>query len=311
VIDYRRYISWQKYLYVAMILLLGLTLIIGRGPEGTRRWLDLPFFDIQSSEVAKVLLIVTLAAFLSEGIELRQRFRFVMLAVGYVLLPAALVFLEPDLGTALVFFAILMCMLLVWGIRWRHVGFLAIAAAGVFTVVFRVLPSLGMSLLKDYQIARLTVFLNPESDPTGFGYQVVQSKIAVASGMYTGKGLMQGTQTRLNFLPTHHTDFIFAVVGEELGFLGAVVLLGLFAVVVWRAIRIAGRAADLYGTLICVGVIGFIAFQVFVNVGMALGIMPVTGLPLPFMSAGASSLVVFFMAVGLLESVQVRASLGT
>jgi rod shape determining protein RodA len=167
-----------------------------------------------------------------------------------------------------------------------------------------------VSVLRDYQLKRLTMFLNPESDPTGFGYQLTQSKIAVGSGMFTGKGYLQGTQTHLNFLPAHHTDFIFAVIGEELGFMGALLLLGLFLVVIWRAFRIARLSVDLYGRMIASGVAGVLVFQVFVNVGMTIGIMPVTGIPLPFVSFGSSALVVFLMAIGFLQSIHVRSVAG-
>lgn len=308
-IDYERYARWHKFIYAGMILLLVLTLIVGKGRSGAHRWIALPFFEVQSAEVSKVLIVVTLAAFLADGVELRNRFRFVLLAVGYVVIPIILVFLEPDLGTALVFVAVLMSMFLVWGIHWRHAVVLATAGVlGVLTVL-RALPAMGVQVLKDYQLQRLMVFLNPEHDTSGWGYQLTQSRIAVASGMYTGKGFMEGTQTHLNFLPEHHTDFIFSVIGEELGFLGAMILLGLYLIMVWRMLRIAGRANSLYGSLIAAGVAGILVFQVFVNVGMTIGIMPVTGVPLPFVSFGSSSLVVFWMAVGILESVQVRSTI--
>ena len=178
-------------------------------------------------------------------------------------------------------------------------------------MVLRVLPSaFGVHLLKDYQLQRLTLFLDPQKDPTGLGYQLSQSKIAIGSGMFTGKGYLDGTQTHLNFLPAHHTDFIFAVIGEELGFMGALLLLGLFAVIIWRALRIARLSEDMYGRLIATGVAGVLVFQVFVNIGMTIGIMPVTGIPLPFVSFGSSSLVVFLMAIGLLESVHVHSVAG-
>lgn len=305
-VDYERYARWQKHIYIGMLLLLVVTLIIGTGRSGAHRWIALPFFDVQSAELAKVLLILTLGAFLADGVELRSRFRFVLLAVGYVALPALLVYLEPDLGTSLVFVAALVSMLLVWGINWRHAAVLATAGVLVVVAVLRALPAMGIQVLKDYQLQRLMVFLNLDHDTSGVGYQLTQSRIAVASGMYTGKGFMEGTQTHLNFLPEHHTDFIFSVIGEELGFLGAMVLLGLYLIMVWRMLRIAGRAKSLYGSLIAAGVTGILVFQVFVNVGMTIGIMPVTGVPLPFMSFGSSSLVVFWMAVGILESVQVR-----
>jgi rod shape determining protein RodA len=226
--------------------------------------------------------------------------------VGYLTVPAVLIFLEPDLGTALVFVSILFSVLLVWGIRWTHLGVLVAAGVGAVVAVVRLLPAMGLSILKPYQVQRLLVFLDPERDTSGDGYQLSQSKIAVASGMYTGKGYMQGTQTHLNFLPAHHTDFIFAVAGEEFGFLGAMAILGLFLVVIWRIFRIAGTSKNLFGSLIAAGIAGIVVFQVFVNVGMTIGIMPVTGVPLPFVSFGSNSLVVFLTAIGLLQSIHVH-----
>jgi rod shape determining protein RodA len=310
--NYRWLQRWRMSIYGATLVVLVLTLIIGSGSEevGANRWIELPFFRLQTSELAKLLLILSLGGVLAEGAELRHRFRFVVVAVLYVFVPSVLVFLQPDLGTALVFGAILLTMLVVWGIRLPHLGILAGAGVVGVVMVLRVLPALGVSVLRDYQLKRLTMFLNPESDPTGFGYQLTQSKIAVGSGMFTGKGYLQGTQTHLNFLPAHHTDFIFAVIGEELGFMGALLLLGLFLVVIWRAFRIARLSVDLYGRMIASGVAGVLVFQVFVNVGMTIGIMPVTGIPLPFVSFGSSALVVFLMAIGFLQSIHVRSVAG-
>jgi len=313
VVNYQRFARWRMYLYAGTLLILVLTLVIGSGEEtvGANRWIQLPYFRLQTSELAKFLLIISLGGLMAEGVELRHRFRFVVLCVLYMAIPGALVFLQPDLGTALVFTAILVGMLVVWGIRLPHLGILAGAGAFAAVLVLRILPSaFGVHLLRDYQEKRLTLFLDPESDPTGWGYQLTQSKIAVGSGMFTGKGYMSGTQTHLNFLPQHHTDFIFAVIGEELGFMGAILLLGLFALIIWRAFRIARLSRDLYGTLVATGVAGVLVFQVFVNVGMTIGIMPVTGIPLPFVSFGSSSLVVFLMAIGLLESVHVHSVAG-
>jgi rod shape determining protein RodA len=311
--NYQWFARWQMYIFGATLLLLVLTLVVGSGNEtvGANRWIELPYFRLQTSELAKLLLILALGAVLAEGVELRHRLRFVILCVVYVAIPGVLVFLQPDLGTALVFAAILVVMLVIWGIRLPHLGILAGAGTVAGILVLRVLPSaFGVRLLKDYQFERLTLFLDSESDPSGLGYQLTQSKIAVGSGMFTGKGYMQGTQTHLNFLPAHHTDFIFAVIGEELGFMGAITLLALFGVIIWRAFRIARMSRHLYGTLIAAGIAGVLAFQVFVNVGMTIGIMPVTGIPLPFVSFGSSSLVVFLMAVGLLESVHVHSVAG-
>jgi rod shape determining protein RodA len=306
-VDFSWLPRWQRHLYVFMLLLLAVTLVIGDERMGARRWIDLVVFDLQTSELAKVFLIAAFAAFLAEGEEMRHRFRFVMVAVLYVALPAAIIFLQPDLGTALVFVVVLLSMLLVWGVRWYHLVTIVVMGAVGVVAVLRVLPAtFGIHLLKPYQLQRLVVFLDPERDPSGQGYQLMQSKIAIASGLVAGKGYGAGTQTRLNFLPAHHTDFIFSVIGEELGMLGATMLLGLYLIFIWRAFRIASLSKSLYGTLIATGVIGVLLFQVFVNVGMTLGIMPITGVPLPFVSFGSSSLVVFLMAVGLLQSVHIH-----
>ena len=315
IVNYQWFARWQLYIYGGSIILLILTLFIGWGGEtagvGASRWLNLGFFRLQTAELVKFLLIVALGAVLAEGVELRQRFRFVILCILYVMVPGILIFLQPDLGTSLVFIAILLVMLTVWGIRLTHLGVLVGTALFGAVAVLRILPSLfGIHVLKSWQVARLEVFLDPAKFPKDNGYQLIQSKIAVGSGMFTGKGYMQGTQHNLSFLPERHTDFIFAVIGEELGFIGAAILIGLFAVVAWRAFRIARLSRDVYGSLIAAGVAGVIVFQVFVNIGMTIGIMPVTGLPLPFVSFGSSSLVVFLMAIGLLESVHVHSVTG-
>ena len=308
---------WRTYIYLGTLVLLVITLIPGIGAGsatvGANRWIQLPFFRLQSSELAKLLLVVSLAGVLAEGVALRHRLRFVVMCVVYVLVPTALVFLQPDLGTALVFGAILVTMLVVWGVRLPHLGILAGVSVFAAVMALRILPSaFGIHVLKDYQLQRLTIFLDPERDPTRAGYQLTQSKIAVGSGMFTGKGYLSqsGSQTNLNFLPEHHTDFIFAVVGEQLGFMGAMLLIGLFAVIIWRAFRIARLSEDVYGRLIATGIAGILVFQVFVNIGMTIGIMPVTGIPLPFVSFGSSSLVVFLMAIGLLESIHVHSVAG-
>lgn len=308
IFNYRRFARWHMYIYGFTLLLLIATIVLGTGGStvGASRWIQLPGFRLQTSELAKILLILSLGALLAEGAELRYRFRFVVLCVGYVLLPVLLVFLQPDLGTALVFIAILVVMLVVWGIRMKHLGVLAGVGVLFSVLVLRVLPALGLSILRPYQMKRLSIFLHPYSDPNGQGYQLIQSKIAIGSGLFSGKGYLHGTQTHLNFLPEHHTDFIFAVFGEEMGFIGSVLLLGLFAVIIWRAFRIARLSQDKFGSLIAAGVGGVILFEVFINIGMTIGIMPVTGIPLPFVSFGSSSLVVFLMAVGVLESVHIH-----
>ncbi|OFW62554.1 MAG: rod shape-determining protein RodA [Actinobacteria bacterium RBG_13_63_9] len=313
VFNYRWFARWQIYIYGASIFLLILTLIIGTGGAevGARRWLNVGLFQLQAAELVKFLLILSLATVLMEGVDLRGRFRFVLLCILYVLIPGVLIFLQPDLGTSLCLMAILVCMLVVWGIRLSHLSIMGGVGVLSGVMVLRVLPNiLGFSILRDYQLKRLTLFLHPDQDPKGGGYQLIQSKIAVGSGMFSGKGYMKGTQSTYGFIPEHHTDFIFSVIGEELGFLGAAVLILLFAIVTWRAYRICRLATDLYGKLVAAGIAGVLVFQVFTNIGMTTGIMPVVGLPLPFVSFGSSSLVVFLMAIGLLESVHVHSVAG-
>ena len=312
VFKYRWFARWQMYIYGGGLFLLVLTLIVGSGGEevGSNRWLNLGIFKMQTAELVKFMLVLSFGAVLAEGIELRDRFRFVLLCVLYVLIPGVLIFLQPDLGTSLCLGAILVCMLVVWGIRPLHLGILGTTGLLLGVLVLRVLPRLGLSLLREYQMRRLTLFLDPLKDPRGTGYQLIQSKIAVGSGMFSGKGYMKGTQSTYGFIPEHHTDFIFAVIGEELGFVGAAILIGLFAIVAWRAFRICRLSTDMYGKLISAGIAGLILFQVFTNIGMTTGIMPVVGLPLPFVSFGSASLIIFLMGIGLLESVHVHSVAG-
>jgi rod shape determining protein RodA len=303
--NYQWFARWQMYIYGVSLLLLVLTLLIGAGQSvNSTRWLNLGLFKMQTGELVKFMLVLSLGAVLTEGIELRGQFRFILLCILYVMIPGVLIFLQPDLGTALCLGAILICMLVVWGIRAFHLGILA--TGGVLATVL----AIKLKILQQYQINRLTLFLDPAKDPRGAGYQLTQSKIAVGSGMFSGKGYMKGTQSTYGFIPEHHTDFIFAVIGEELGFMGGALLLSLFAIVTWRAYRICRLSSDMYGKLIAAGIAGVLVFQVFVNIGMTTGIMPVVGLPLPFVSSGSSSLVVFLMAIGLLESVHVHSVAG-
>ena len=305
VFKYRWFARWQMYIYGISLFLLVLTLLIGAGESvNSTRWLNLGLFKMQTGELVKFMLVLSLGAVLTEGTELRGQFRFILLCLLYVMIPGVLIFLQPDLGTALCLGAILICMLIVWGIRVFHLGILG--TGGVLATVL----AIKLKVLKEYQVKRLTLFLDPAKDPRGAGYQLTQSKIAVGSGMFSGKGYMKGTQSTYGFIPEHHTDFIFAVIGEELGFVGGALLLSLFAIVTWRAYRICRLSTDIYGKLISAGIAGVLVFQVFVNIGMTIGIMPVTGLPLPFMSFGSSSLVVFLMAIGLLESIHVHSVAG-
>jgi rod shape determining protein RodA len=308
-IDYSRLRELKYGLYGATIALILLVLAVGSAARGSTRALSLPFFSFQPAELGKLLLILALSAFMVDRVRrLRDRdttARVMLLA----LVPAMLVMLEPDLGSGFVYAAIAAAVLFVAGTSWRHfVALAAIAAAGV-TLTLVAAPAAGIQVLKPYQEQRLTGFLNPSSDPRNQTYQINQSRIAIGSGQKTGRGAAHATQTRLNFLPEHHTDFIFAVVGEEFGFLGAAVVLSLYAMLIWRTLRILTLAKNLYGALIAGGIVAMLMFQVFVNVGMTIGIMPITGVPLPLMSYGGSAVIVTLMAIGILQSIHVQAGM--
>jgi rod shape determining protein RodA len=299
-VDYRFFRDRAAVIYPATVALLLLVLTpLGSDTKGAQAWFQVGSFQFQPSEWAKIALIVCLAAYASlhrGDLDARR----LGVVVGLAALPMALILRQPDLGTDLVFVAILLGMLLVAGARPRHMAVLGlIGLVGVIAV-------LQLGLLKEYQRERLTAFLDPQGDTQRSTYNLNQSKIAIANGGLLGKGLFKGSQTNLSYVPEQHTDFIFTVVGEELGLVGSALLLSLFAVVVWRTWRAAALARDLSGTLICVGVLAMFVFQVFENVGMTMGIMPITGIPLPFMSYGGSSTLAAFAAVGLVLNVHMR-----
>jgi rod shape determining protein RodA len=309
--DYSRLRELKYGLYTAMIGLILLVVVFGATTRGSRRSFSLPFFSFQPSELGKLLLIVAVAGFVVDRVRrLRDRDTTarVMLAA---LVPAALVMLQPDLGTGMVYVVIGLSVLFVAGTSWRHFAVLGAVGALAISLTLVAAPAVGVQVLKPYQVDRLTAFLNPSQNPADEGYQQNQSRIAIGSGEKTGRGAAHATQTRLNFLPEHHTDFIFAVVGEQFGFLGAAVVLALYALLIWRSLRVLTVAKNLYGALIAGGIVAMLMFQVFVNVGMTVGIMPITGLPLPLMSYGGSSVVVTFLAIGLLQSIYVQARLST
>jgi rod shape determining protein RodA len=285
-----------------------LVLVLGGATRGSRRWIELPFFTFQPSEIGKVLLIAAVAAFVidrARRIPERQRTaRLLLLGLA----PAALVFLQPDIGTGFVFVVVTLAVLFIAGVRWTHFAALGALAVAAVTIVLVVAPAVGLPVLKDYQHERVTSFLDPSEDPRDSSYQVNQALIAVGSGGKTGRG-DDATQTQSGFLPERHTDFIFAVVGERFGFVGAALLLSLYALLIWRALRILTLSKNLYGSMIAGGIAAMLMFQVFVNVGMTLGVMPITGIPLPLMSYGGSSVLTTFLAVGLLQSIYVQARL--
>ncbi|MCL6106715.1 MAG: rod shape-determining protein RodA [Actinobacteria bacterium] len=308
-IDFRGLRAYRWHMYAGIVGLIVLVFIMGAAVKGGQRWINLGFFQVQPSELAKVVMILVLSAFLADRQRGEPGSRTTLITIGYAMLPALLVFLQPDFGTMIVLVAVTLALLFVYGTRLLHFFMIAVVIGAGLVMVFEVLPHIGLHLLKSYQVDRLLVFLHPNQDPSGAGYNLLQSKIAIGSGMVTGQGLYQGTQTQLSFLPEHHTDFIFSVLGEELGFVGAAALLAMYAVVVWRGVRIAIISNSVFGSLIAAGVVAMLVFQIFVNIGMTIGIMPITGIPLPFMSYGGSSMVSNLLAVGLLESIHIRSQL--
>jgi rod shape determining protein RodA len=307
-VDYSRFRELRVGLYTFIIASIALVFVLGNATRGSRRWIEFPFFTFQPSELAKLLLMLALAGFVIDRVRRtteRQRTARLLL-IGLV--PAALVLVQPDLGTALVLGVITLAVLFVAGVRWTHFAFLGAVAAAAVAVVLVLAPAVGVPVLKDYQQERLTSFLNPSDDPGDSSYQSNQALIAVGAGGKTGRG-DDATQTRNDFLPEHHTDFIFAAVGERFGFVGAAFLLSLYALLIWRALRIMTLSKNLYGSMIAGGVAAMLMFQVFVNVGMNLAIMPITGITLPLMSFGGSSALVTFMAIGILQSIYVQAQL--
>jgi len=310
-VDYARFREVRVGIYSLMIASISLVLVLGAAARGSRRWIELPYFRFQPSEIAKVLLIVALAAFVIErtrrGTPMRQTVR--ILALG--LAPAALVFLQPDLGTGIVLGVITITVLFLAGVPWRHFAVIGGVAAAVVSFMLIIAPAAGLpSPLHGYQQDRLTAFLHPSDDPSDASYQVNQSVTAIGSGEKTGRG-DNSTQTELLFLPERHTDFVFAVVGERFGFAGAAFVLSLYALLVWRMLRILTLSENLYGTLIAGGIVAMLLFQIMVNVGMTLGIMPVTGITLPLMSYGGSSVLATFLAIGLLQSIHAQARLNS
>jgi rod shape determining protein RodA len=304
--DYSRLREWKLGVYGLMIGAILLVYALGFSARGSRRAIEFGFFNFQASELGKLLLVVALAGFTVDRArrlgERETTSRIVLLA----LIPAMLVVAQPDLGSGLVYLAIVLAVLFLAGTKWTH--FAALAGLGTVALVVVMLagPAVGVEVVKPYQVDRLTAFLNPSTDPADEGYQINQSLTAIGSGGKTGRG-DESTQTKLNFLPEHHTDFIFSVVGEEFGFVGAALVLSLFALLIWRALRILTMSKNFYGALVAGGITAMLMFQVFVNVGMTIGIMPITGIPLPLMSYGGSSVITTLMAIGLLQSIHAQA----
>jgi rod shape determining protein RodA len=305
-VDPEVYRTRWRAIFGGMSFLIAIVLLTGP-IRGSKRWLDLGFFKFQPSEFGKVLFVLALAGFLAERSRRLNEPRTTLTAVGLALIPIFLVFLQPDFGSALVYCAALGAVLLVAGTPWTHLGVVAAAATAVAVLVLGVLPAAGLPVLKKYQEKRLTGFLNPDSDPGGTTYNITQSKNAIGSGQLRGRGPENATQTTFNFLPEHHTDFVFASLAEERGFFGAAFLLMLYLLVVWRGFRIVTLAREPFTAIVAGGLVVAMLFQIFVNVGMTMGIAPITGIPLPFVSVGGSSMIANLIAVGILLAISVRA----
>ena len=297
--DYRGIQQYGQKLYIFNLIMLVAVMAFGTTALGAQRWLALGPIMLQPSEFSKLIIIICMAAMLESRMGTLNSLRDLLPIAAYIGVPFILVLKQPDLGTSLVFMAIFFGMVIACGIRWR------ILIGIIFTGIAS-FPILWNYVLKEYQKTRLYVFIDPNIDPLGSGYHIIQSKIAIGSGLLFGKGLFEGTQSQLNFLPENHTDFIFAVVGEELGFIGATILLLLYLIIMMRGIKIAKDAGDMFGRLLAVGITSMLAFHVLINVGMTTGIMPVTGIPLPFMSYGVSALTTDIFAVAILLNINMR-----
>ncbi|MGN6245065.1 MAG: rod shape-determining protein RodA [Motilibacteraceae bacterium] len=302
--DYRMLRAYAPVIYVASILgLLAVLSPLGSTINGAHSWIVLPAgFSVQPAEFAKVALVVGMAVLLSEKRDAEDTPRDVdvMLALAFAAVPLGLIMLQPDLGTSLVICCLLLGVIAVSGAKARWVGGLVLAGVLLGFVAVQA------GVIHEYQIKRLTSFVDPNADPSGSGYNVRQAQIAIGSGGVDGQGLFHGYQTQGKFVPEQQTDFVFTVAGEELGLVGAGGIIALLGLLLWRALRIAARAEDLFGRLVAVGIVCWFTFQAFENIGMTLGLMPVTGVPLPFVSYGGSSMFANFMAVGLLENVHLR-----
>ena len=298
-LNYRIWDRFAWLLYgINIVLLLGLV-IIGRKISGAASWLSLGIMRFQPSEIAKLLFIVTFAGYLSRYRQDLNRLTYLIVAFAQFLLPFGLIILQPDLGTGLVFIAVFFCMLYVAGIDLPTllISVILFASGGMAGAAI---------MLKRYQLLRLTSFLDPNGDPLGSGYQLMQSKVAVGSGMLFGKGFFHGTQAKMGFLPAAHSDFIFSAFCEQAGLIGAVVVLVLFLLLLMRIARIGSKAEDLFAVYIAAGVFMMIAFQAALNIGMTVGLVPITGVPLPFVSYGGSSLMTNACAIGLLLNISIR-----
>lgn len=304
---YRRY---RKPIYVGTLGLMAIVLLGGEITRGSKRWLDLGFFKFQPSEFGKLFLVLFLAGLLADRAKRIGDSRTVLTAIAFAAGPIFLVFVQPDLGTALVYTAALAGVLFLAGTRWTHLAILGGATVLAALLVLWILPSAGVHVLKPYQQDRIVGFMHSNTDPRGATYNVTQSQNAVGAGGVTGRGVKGATQTNLGFLPVHATDFVFASIAEQRGFVGVSILLLLYLLVVWRGLRVIAGARDAFSAIAAGGIVVALLFQIFINVGMTIGIAPITGIPLPFVSVGGSAMIANLLAIGVLEAIYVRGNRG-
>ena len=297
---------YWKALYVATLGLMIVVFVAAETIRGSKRWIDLGVIQFQPSELGKVLFVLALAGFVVQRASRITKWGTIFSAIGLGAIPIMLVFVQPDLGTALVYAAALFAVLFFAGVRWRQLAALLLVAVLTTLSVLWWLPALGIEVLKPYQTDRLTVLLNPDHDPSGATWNVNQSITAIGSGGLSGRGVVEASQTRLDYLPEHATDFAFASLGEQRGFVGSAILLLLYLLVVWRGLRVVTVAGDLYGAVVAGGLVFAFLFQVFVNVGMTMGVAPVTGIPLPFIAVGGTSMVANLALIGVLQGIHAR-----
>jgi rod shape determining protein RodA len=300
---YRRY--WRA-IFIGTCVVIAFVLLIGHASHGSTRWISLGFFTFQPSEFGKLLFVLALAGMLSERQRLIGSWNTTLKVVGLGLIPVLLVFAQPDLGTALVYGAALAAMLFVAGVPWKHLAALGALLVVLVVGVLWAAPAAGVTVLKSYQQQRLTCFTHPSSCPAAAGYNLKQSQTTVGSGQIRGRGVKNSTQVKLGFLPESQTDFIFAAFAEQRGFIGAAILLGLYLLVLWRGLRVVTVARDLFSAIVAGGIVVGLLFQIYVNVGMTMGIAPITGIPLPFVSVGGSSLIANLAAMGVLLAIYAR-----
>jgi len=304
---YRRY---RRPIYAGTLGLMVIVLLTGAVTRGSKRWLDLGFFKFQPSEFGKLFLVLFLAGLLADRAKRLGDSKTVLSAIAFAAGPILLVFVQPDFGTAMVYAAALAGVLFVAGTRWTHLAILGGATVVAALLVLWILPASGIHVLKPYQQDRIVGFMHRNDQPQGATYNVTQSINAVGAGQLSGRGVKGATQTNLGFLPVHATDFVFASIAEQRGFVGVSILLLLYLLVVWRGLKVIAGARDAFSAIAAGGIVVALLFQVFVNVGMTIGIAPITGIPLPFVSVGGSAMIANLLAIGVLEAIYVRGNAG-